>query len=69
MLGRFEDSLTHIQAAESVEQTDEGSKLVSQVEMQFRTYRVGQSNEDRLSEKIIIKLNRCVVDMCAGQFD
>lgn len=65
MLGRFEESFTHLELAEGFSSVG----IVKQVEHKFRTINVSRSNDEKISEEIINKLNKCVVHICAGQFE
>ena len=65
MLGRFEESFTHLELAEGF--SSQG--IVKQVELKFRTINVSRQSDEKISEEIITKLNKCVVHICAGQFD
>jgi hypothetical protein len=65
MLGRFEESFTHLEMAEGF--SSQG--IVKQVELKFRTINVSRQSDEKISEEIITKLNKCVIHICAGQFD
>jgi hypothetical protein len=65
MLGKFEESFTHLELAEGF--TSQG--IVKQVELKFRTINIGKGNDEKISEEIINKLNRCVIHICAGNFE
>jgi hypothetical protein len=65
MLGCYEESMTHLELAEGFSSVG----IVKQVELKFRTINVSRGNDEKISEEIINKLNRCVVHICAGQFD
>jgi hypothetical protein len=74
MLGKFAESLVHLDKAENVATESQVSNLVKEVEFKFRNIKV-QSDapqspvEEHLTVAIINKLNRCVVDICSGNFE
>jgi len=72
MIGQFQDALKHIDQAEKLSEGGEGDKiqsLVTKVEQNFRKITVSDSGDEVINLKIINKLNKCVVDLCQGQFE
>jgi len=76
MLGKFPESLEHLEKAAEISLDHEGQQfLVRDFEMKFRKIAFPASpasweqSSEKLNLKIVNRLNKCVVYLCNGEFE
>jgi tetratricopeptide (TPR) repeat protein len=75
MLGKFSESIHHLEEAAEISLDNDSHSLVKDFEMKFRKINLpkDQHQQDESCEKlnlrIVNRLNKCVVHLCQGDFD